>query len=240
MASIGQVKISNTLYDINSIEYIVGSISSGKFAGTTKSSSLETGKAIAYKMPSNTDSIETYKLNLTLTPSGTSGDKWLYWLGRGITNDDNFNGKLVLMVYDGTDWNIISGKDYDESISDALSGVNTLMGEVYDNGESRIDALEDAISGALEDLNVDTTTDSFVQTISATTNNFVNSVSATSSTISVATVSGKKLVINEPSVLTSISSTSSAVVTAVTSTSAMAVTGAAITTTIPSAVGVYF
>lgn len=118
MASIGQVKISNTIYDINSIEYIVGTIFSGKLIGTTKSSSLETGKVIAYKMPSNTDSIETYKLNLILTPSGgTSGDKWLYWLGRGITNDDNFNGKLVLMVYDGTDWNIISGKDYVATVS---------------------------------------------------------------------------------------------------------------------------
>ena len=203
MASISQVKILNNLYDVQAIEYIESTQASATNAwtGVTKSASLEAGKTIAYKLNKDGTSSNA-TLNLTLTPSGTTGAKAIYMNGVDNVTNEFEAGAVILMLYDGTAWQVLGGG-----------------------------------SGSVE---LDTTTDSFVKTISATTSNFVNSVSATTNTLSVASVDGKKLVLSAPTVVIGVSAVSTSAVTGVTSTTAMAVTGVATTDTIPSAVGVYF
>lgn len=213
MAAVSQIKISNNIYDVHSIEYIEGTQAAPTYTwtGTSQSYTLpEVGRAIAYKLPYVfTDGSIPQQVQLKLSLPNYSGGvlvtKAIMMNGSPLMSDVFGANSIIFMIYDGTAWQVISS-----------AGGNSV------------------------EVELDTTTDSFVKTISATTSNFVNSVSATTNTLSVASVDGKKLVLSAPTVVIGVSAVSTSAVTGVTSTTAMAVTGVATTDTIPSAVGVYF
>ena len=110
MARIKQVTISGTNYDIQSIEYIAGTQTSSTNAwkGTTVSSALDSGKVIAYKLPyAGTTTPAT--MNLTLSTTGTTGAKNIKMNGtEAVTNQFPANS-IILMMYDGTNWQVLGG-----------------------------------------------------------------------------------------------------------------------------------
>lgn len=210
MAAVSQIKISNNIYDVHSIEYIEGTQSSPTYTwtGTSQSYTLpEVGRAIAYKLPYVfTDSSIPQQVQLKLSLPNYSGGvlvtKAIMMNGSPLMSDVFGANSIIFMIYDGTAWQVLS-------------------------------------SGG-SDPDLDTTTDAFVSTVSASTNTFITGVSAATSTLDIASVSGSKLVISAPTIVTSVNSNSGSAVTGITYTTEMAVTGVAVTTNIASAVGVYF
>ena len=225
MASISQVKVLNTLYDVHAIEYIESTQASATNAwtGVTKSSVLEAGKVIAYKLKKDATT-SSATLNLTLTPSGTTGAKSIYMNGVDAVTNEFATNSVILMLYDGIAWQVLGGGSSDPEL------------------DTTTDAFVSTVTA---------TTNTVVTNISSTTTTVVSGVSATTETLSVASINGNKLVLSAPTVVTSISpTTSSAVsslssstasaVTGITYTTEMAVTGVATTNNLPSAMGVYF
>lgn len=110
MAKIKQITIGSTNYDIQSIEYITGTQtgSTYQWQGTTYSVALDTGKVIAYKLP-YAGTTTAAVLNLTLSGGTTTGNKNIKMNGtESVTNQFPANS-IILMMYDGTNWQVLGG-----------------------------------------------------------------------------------------------------------------------------------
>lgn len=110
MATIKQVKVGTTNFDVQSIEYISSTQSSSTNAwlGNTISVALDEGKVIAYKLnQEGTSSPAT--LNLTLSGGGTSGAKAIKINGTESVTNQLPSGSVILMIYDGTYWQVLGG-----------------------------------------------------------------------------------------------------------------------------------
>ena len=90
------------------VEYIVGTqtASTGAWVGTTKDSTLVTGKMIAYKLPFAGSGSASLALTYTNPPSGAatnSGAIPIYLNNTRVTTHYAANS-VIIMVYDGTNW----------------------------------------------------------------------------------------------------------------------------------------
>lgn len=114
MSVIAQITVGSQSYEIQSIEYIVGtqSSSTNQWTGTSRSKGLDAGKVIAYKLPyANTNSAAT--LLLTFSTGTTSGYKSIKINGtEDVTNQFPVNS-VILMIYDGTYWQVLGGGSSD-------------------------------------------------------------------------------------------------------------------------------
>lgn len=139
MARIKQITVGSTNYDIQSIEYMTGTQTSSTNAwkGTTISSTLDAGKVIAYKLPyAGTTSAAT--MNLTYSGGGTSGAKNIKMNGtENVTNQFPANS-VILMLYDGTNWQVLGGGATIELATTSETFVKTISPSTanitYDNG----------------------------------------------------------------------------------------------------------
>lgn len=140
MAVIKHVNLANTKFDIQSIEYIVGtqSSSTNAWVGQTTSAALDDGKCIAYKLPyAGTTSPAT--LNLTFSGSGTSGAKSIKMNGTENVTNQFAAGTVILMIYDGTYWQVLGGGSGDiEIVTTSENFVKTVSSTTtnitYNNG----------------------------------------------------------------------------------------------------------
>ena len=110
MSVLSQIQVGSSVYDIQSIEFILGTQSSATnvWLGATESAALEAGKVIAYKLPyDGTSSNAT--LNLTLSGGTTSGAKNVMLNGSDGVTDEFSANQVILMLYDGTAWQVIGG-----------------------------------------------------------------------------------------------------------------------------------
>lgn len=126
MAYIDQVKVpGGSVYDLQGIEYIVGTqtAATNAWTGKTKSAELYTGKTIAYKLPYAGNS-NPATLNLTLSGGGTTGAKNIYRLTSSITTHYPA-ASVIIMTFDGTYWRV---SDYDTTVYHQLrSGYGTYL-----------------------------------------------------------------------------------------------------------------
>ena len=106
MAYLDKVKLPDGVtYDLQGIEYIIGTqtAATNAWTGVTRSAELYTGKAIIYKLPQAGNS-SAATLNLTLSGGSTTGAKAVQRLNNsGITTHYPANSVLFL-VYDGDRW----------------------------------------------------------------------------------------------------------------------------------------
>ena len=90
------------------VEYIVGSqtAATGSWTGTTRDSSLITGKVIAYKLPQNGSGDASLTLTFTNPPSGSSANSGAIpvYLNTTRVTTHYAAGAVILMVYDGSNW----------------------------------------------------------------------------------------------------------------------------------------
>lgn len=143
MARIKQITVGTTNYDVQSIEYLVGTQTSSTNAwkATTISAALDTGKVIAYKLPyAGTTSAAT--MNLTFSGGGTSGAKNIKMNGtENVTNQFPVNS-IILMLYDGTNWQVLGGGASIELATTSETFVKTVSPSsaniTYSNGKLTI------------------------------------------------------------------------------------------------------
>lgn len=116
MAYIDQVKVpGGSVYDLQGIEYIVGTqtAATNAWTGKTKSAELYTGKAIIYKLPQAGNS-SAATLNLTLSGGGTTGAKAVQRLNNGGITTHYPANSVLFLVYDGDRWR--HDAEYDSTI----------------------------------------------------------------------------------------------------------------------------
>ena len=117
MAYLDKVKLPDGVtYDLQGIEYIIGTqtAATNAWTGVTRSAELYTGKAIIYKLPQAGNSSNA-TLNLTLSGGGTTGAKAVQRLNNsGITTHYPANSVLFL-VYDGDRWR--HDAEYDSTVN---------------------------------------------------------------------------------------------------------------------------
>lgn len=127
MSIVSQVKLGTTLYDIQSIEFITGTqaASTNAWLGTTKSAALESGKIIVYKLPyDGTSSNAT--LNLTLAGGSTTGAKNVLKNGTENVTDEFSANQLILMLYNGTAWQVLGGDSGGDIVTTSENFVKTV------------------------------------------------------------------------------------------------------------------
>ena len=106
MAYIDQVKVpGGSVYDLQGIEYIVGTqtAATNAWTGVTRSAELYTGKAIIYKLPYAGNS-SAATLNLTLSGGSTTGAKAVQRLNNGNITTHYPANSVLFLVYDGDRW----------------------------------------------------------------------------------------------------------------------------------------
>lgn len=118
MSALSQIQVGSTVYDIQAVEYIVGTQASAtlNWTGVTESSSLEAGKVIAYKLPyAESNNLGRCTLNLTLSGGGTTGAKnvidayYAAEVPQRTSSPDQIANKVYLLIYDGTAWQYLGG-----------------------------------------------------------------------------------------------------------------------------------
>ena len=118
MSALSQIQVGSTVYDIQAVEYIVGTQASAtlNWTGVTESSSLEVGKVIAYKLPyAENNNLGRCTLNLTLSGGGTTGAKnvidayYAAEVPQRTSSPDQIANKVYLLIYDGTAWQYLGG-----------------------------------------------------------------------------------------------------------------------------------
>lgn len=127
MARIKQITVGNTNYDIQSIEYLVGTQTSSTnvWKATTVSSALDAGKVIAYKLPyAGTSTAAT--MTLTFSGGGNSGAKNIMMNGTDSVTDQFPANSIILMMYDGTNWQVLGGGAQIELATTSESFVKTV------------------------------------------------------------------------------------------------------------------
>lgn len=106
MAYLDKVKLPDGItYDLQGIEYIVGTqtAATNAWTGVTRSAELYTGKAIIYKLPyAGTGTAAT--LNLTLSGGGTTGAKAVQRVNNSNITTHYPANSVLFLVYDGDRW----------------------------------------------------------------------------------------------------------------------------------------
>lgn len=169
MASVKQINVNDTLYDIQSIEYIIGTQTSAtnSWKGTSKSVTLETGKVIAYKLnQAGTTSPAT--LTLTLANNVSSGAKNIKMNGtESVTNQFPVN-TVLLMLYDGTNWQLLGGGSAGDTEIVLVTDVDTFVKEVTPTTASiSVDGVNLIIGSTTMVTSVTTTTGVAVTSVSS-------------------------------------------------------------------------
>lgn len=115
MSIVAQVIVGSNTYDIQAIEYITGTQASAtsSWTGTTRSKVLDAGKVIAYKLPYNSGSSNA-TLQLNFTPSGSSAAAYVLMNGNQNVTDQFEADAVILMMYDGTVWQVLGGSTAEE------------------------------------------------------------------------------------------------------------------------------
>lgn len=106
MAYLDKVKLPDGVtYDLQGIEYIVGTqtAATNAWTGITRSAELYTGKAIIYKLPYAGNS-SAATLNLTLSGGSTTGAKAVQRLNNGNITTHYAANSVLFLVYDGDRW----------------------------------------------------------------------------------------------------------------------------------------
>lgn len=106
MAYLDKVKLPDGVtYDLQGIEYIVGTqtAATNAWTGVTRSAELYTGKAIIYKLPYAGNS-SAATLNLTLSGGSTTGAKAVQRLNNGNITTHYAANSVLFLVYDGDRW----------------------------------------------------------------------------------------------------------------------------------------
>ena len=107
------------------IEYIVGSQTSATNAwkGTTKESALYKGKVIAYKLPYAGNS-SAATLTLTLADGTPTQAISLKRKGTGAVTTHYSAGEIILLIYDGTNWQVNGEYDANNYVTQTLTTGN--------------------------------------------------------------------------------------------------------------------
>lgn len=124
MASIREIQIGSTNYDIKSTHYATCGTAAGTTAKTATvqngSFTLEAGTSISIKFTyANTASLPTLNVNNT-------GAKSIFFRGAAITSSNYYwaAGSIVTFVYDGTQWNMTgapSDSDTDTKVTQSAA-----------------------------------------------------------------------------------------------------------------------
>ena len=157
MSALSQIQVGSTVYDIQAVEYIVGTQASAtlNWTGVTESSSLEAGKVIAYKLPyAESNNLGRCTLNLTLSGGGTTGAKnvidayYAAEVPQRTSSPDQIVNNVYLLIYDGTAWQYLGGGAGGDSLPEytvADKGKVLTLGET--EGETIVVVPEQEVDG---------------------------------------------------------------------------------------------